>query len=123
MVATYAWLAVRYAKNVSSPTCAAGRARHWCKSIGKRRRERVMEGSVGSGKKKSDPGELSSVFANAGLSPKAAAAWGKLLRFSGKYKRDAAEASKFWSDGASFLARLPKKPQRNDAQKLAAEII
>ncbi len=82
-----------------------------------------MEGSVGSRKRKSDPGELSGVFANAGLSPKAGAAWGKLLKFSGKYKRDVAEASKFWSDGASFLAKLPKKPQRNDAQRLAAEII
>jgi thioesterase DpgC len=82
-----------------------------------------MEGSVGSGKTKSDPGELGSVFANAGLSPKAGAGWGKLLKFSGKYKRDAAEAAKFWSDGASFLAKLPRKPQRNDAQRLAADVI
>src|SRR5215204_2172967 len=82
-----------------------------------------MEGSVGSRKRKPEPGELSGVFANAGLSPKAGAGWGKLLKFSGKYKCDIAEASKFWSDGASFLAKLPKKPQRNDAQRLAAEII
>src|SRR5215213_4007682 len=82
-----------------------------------------MEGSVGSGRKKPDPGELGSVFANAGLSPKAGGNWGKLLKLSGKYKRDAADASKFWSDGASFLAKLPKKPERNDAQRVAADII
>jgi thioesterase DpgC len=62
-------------------------------------------------------------FERAGLSPKAGAAWMKLLNFSGNYKKDVAIATKYWRDGNAFLAKLPKKPERNQAEKLLAELI
>ena len=60
-----------------------------------------MEGSVGSRNGRSPIQASSAACSHAGLSPKAGAAWDKPLNFSGKYKRDVAEASKFWSEGAS----------------------
>jgi thioesterase DpgC len=83
-----------------------------------------MEGSAG-GKKRApaDQSDPRAIFANAGLPPKAGAAWMKWFDFSGNFKRDVAVATKFWRDSASFLAKLPKKPQRNKHQKLAADII
>jgi len=64
-----------------------------------------------------------SMFENAGLSPKAGAGWGKLMRSRGNYKRDFEAAKKFWRDSTTFLSQLPKKPQRNQAQQIAAGII
>jgi hypothetical protein len=61
-------------------------------------------------------------FENAGLSPKAGAAW-KRPRFTGSYNRDVAAATKYWRDGAAFISKLPKKPHRNQAQQIAAAII
>jgi thioesterase DpgC len=61
-------------------------------------------------------------FKNAGLSPKAGAAW-KWPRFTGNYRRDVALATKYWRDGASFLAKLPKKTERDLAQEIAAGVI
>ncbi|HVV81039.1 MAG TPA: enoyl-CoA hydratase/isomerase family protein [Pseudolabrys sp.] len=61
-------------------------------------------------------------FENAGLSPKAGAAW-KRPRFTGSYNRDVAAAAKYWRDGAAFISKLPKKPHRNQAQQIAAAII
>jgi thioesterase DpgC len=62
------------------------------------------------------------MFENAGLSPKAGAAW-KRPRFTGAYKRDVAAATKYWREGAAFMSKLPKKPQRNQGQEIAAAII
>jgi thioesterase DpgC len=61
-------------------------------------------------------------FGNAGLSPKAGAAW-KRPRFTGAYRRDAAVATKYWRDGAAFMSKLSKKPRRNQGQEIAAAII
>jgi thioesterase DpgC len=63
------------------------------------------------------------VFGDAGLPPKAGAGWMKFSAFNGNYKRDTAAAVKFWREGSAFLAKLPRKSQRNVAQKLAADII
>ncbi len=79
-----------------------------------------MEGSGAKAVDRSDP---KVIFGQAGLSSKAGAAWMKRREFTGNYKRDAAAASKFWREGAAFLAKLPKKPQRTPEQKLAADII
>src|SRR5690242_8766653 len=81
-----------------------------------------MEGSAGK-KKVVDQSDPKVIFGNAGLSPKAGAAWMKPLEFTGNYKRDAAAAAKFWRAGTSFLAKLPKKPQRDKQQQLATSII
>jgi len=81
-----------------------------------------MEGS-GAKRKAVDASDPKVIFGDAGLPPKAGAAWMKFFTFRGNYKRDVATATKFWRDGAAFLAKLPKKPQRNTAQKLAADII
>src|SRR6476646_10159802 len=43
--------------------------------------------------------------------------------FTGNFKRDAAAGTKFWRAGADLLAKLPGKPARTPAQKLAAERI
>src|SRR6185312_99227 len=81
-----------------------------------------MEGSAG-GKKPVDQSDPKVIFGNAGLPPKAGAAWMKRLDFTGNYKRDTAAAGRFWRQGAEFLGKLPRKPLRNKEQKLAAEII
>jgi (3,5-dihydroxyphenyl)acetyl-CoA 1,2-dioxygenase len=75
------------------------------------------------GKKKRLEYSDAKVFGDAGLSPKAGAAWMKFFIFTGNYKLDEATASKFWREGSAFLLKLPKKPQRNAAQKLAVDII
>jgi thioesterase DpgC len=82
-----------------------------------------MEGSVSKKKKPVDRSDPKLVFGEAGLPPKAGAAWVKPQCFTGKYKRDIDDASKFWRDGAALLAKLPKKGQRNERQQLAAGII
>lgn len=80
-----------------------------------------MEGS--SAKRKSaDQSDPKVMFGDAGLSPKAGAAW-KRPRFTGSYKRDVVAAAKYWRDGTAFLSKLPKKLQRNQAQQTAAGII
>jgi thioesterase DpgC len=81
-----------------------------------------MEGSA-LGKKKPVEYSDAKVFGDAGLPPKAGAAWMKPFAFSGNYKRDIATAGKVWREGSAFLSKLAKKPQRNIAQKLAADII
>jgi enoyl-CoA hydratase/carnithine racemase len=61
---------------------------------------------------------------DAGLPVRAATAWTKLApRFSGNFKRDAAAGAKVWRAGADLLAKLPKKPQRSEPQKAAADFI
>lgn len=79
----------------------------------------------GSGAKRGlvDRSDPKVIFGQAGLSPKAGAAWMKRREFSGNYKRDAAAASKFWREGAAFLAKLPKKSRRTQEQKIAADTI
>ena len=79
-----------------------------------------MEGSISTSKQKRAEGGPQALLGDAGLSPKAAAAWAKGVRFTGSYKRDVAAAEKFWRDGAGLLAKLPKKPKRNPAQQAAA---
>src|SRR5690348_7340795 len=80
-----------------------------------------MEGSITKcGVNERDP---KLVFADAGLSAKVTATLGKTPRFTGNYKRDAASASKYWRTAAALLAKLPKKPKRNEAQQTAAELI
>jgi thioesterase DpgC len=81
-----------------------------------------MEGSVRK-KKPVDQSDPKVIFGEAGLSPKAGAAWMKPYHFTGKYKRDIDAASRFWKEGAAFVARLPKKKERNKRQQLAADII
>lgn len=44
-------------------------------------------------------------------------------RFTGSFKRDAAVATKLWRDGSAKLAKLPKKPARNNEQQAAANSI
>jgi thioesterase DpgC len=80
-----------------------------------------MEGSAAG--KRVDQSDPKVIFGNAGLNPKAGAAWMKWRSFSGNYRRDIAAGGKYWRDGAAFLAKLPKKPQRNQAQQIAAGII
>jgi len=82
-----------------------------------------MEGSASGKKKLVDQSDPKVIFGNAGLSPKAGAAWMTPLAFSGNYKRDVAQGSTFWREGANYLGKLPKKPQRNQAQQIAAGII
>ena len=79
----------------------------------------------GSGAKRGlvDRSDPKVIFGQAGLSPKAGAAWMKQREFTGNYKRDVAAASKFWREGAAFLAKLPKKSQRTQEQTIAADII
>ena len=82
----------------------------------KRRRELRMEGSARKAKS-SIAAIRKCFFGDAGLPPKAGAAWLKAQpRFTGNFKRDAAAGTKFWRDGADLLAKLPKKPQRTPAQ-------
>ena len=81
-----------------------------------------MEGS-GAKREGIDQSDPKVIFGNAGLSPKAGATWMKFLHFTGNYKRDAATATKYWREGTNFLSKLPRKPQRNIKQKLAADII
>ncbi|MBV8791528.1 MAG: enoyl-CoA hydratase/isomerase family protein [Pseudolabrys sp.] len=84
-----------------------------------------MEGST-IGKRTSnksiDQSDPKVIFGKAGLPTKGAAAWMK-FRFSGDYKRDKRLADKFWREGASYFAKLPKKSKRNLAQQIAAGII
>ncbi len=76
-----------------------------------------MEGSAAAKANHIDRG------ATGGLPPKAAA-WLKAgLRLTASFGRDAAAASKFWQQGAGFLAKLPRKPQRSAAQQRAAAAI
>jgi thioesterase DpgC len=79
----------------------------------------------GSGAKRGlvDRSDPKVIFGQAGLSSTAGAAWMKRREFSGSYKRDAAAGSKFWREGAAFLAKLPKKSQRTQEQTIAADII
>ena len=79
-----------------------------------------MEGAINTSKQKRAEGGRQALLGDAGLSPKAAAAWAKGVRFNGSYRRDVAAAEKFWRDGAGLLAKLPKKPKRNPAQQAAA---
>jgi thioesterase DpgC len=80
-----------------------------------------MEGS-GKGKRV-DQADPKVIFGNAGLSPKAGAAWSKFHHFSGNFKRDTVTATKQWREGSAFLSKLPRKPQRTKEQQLAADII
>jgi thioesterase DpgC len=81
-----------------------------------------MEGS-GKGKRV-DQADLKVIFGNAGLSPRAGAAWMKtFLHFGRNLPRDAAAATKYWRAGSDFLSKLPKKPKRMAEQQLAADII
>jgi len=83
-----------------------------------------MEGSARPHRRRPvDQGDTKAIFGNAGLSPKAGIAWMKWFDFTGNYRRDVAIASGLWLDGAGFLAKLPKKPQRSKDQKLAADTI
>jgi thioesterase DpgC len=79
----------------------------------------------GSGAKRGlvDRSDPKVIFGQAGLSPKAGAAWMKRREFTGSYKRDVAAASKFWREGAAFLAKLPKKTRRTQEQTIAAGMI
>jgi thioesterase DpgC len=81
-----------------------------------------MEGS-GAKRNLVDRSDPKVIFGQAGLSPKAGGAWMKQRDFTGNYKRDAAAASKFWREGAAFLAKLPKKSLRTQEQAIAANII
>ena len=79
-----------------------------------------MEGSA----RKANQSDPKMPLGAAGLPEKAAAAWLKAQpRFTGNFKRDAAAGTKFWRAGADLLAKLPGKPARMPAQKLAAERI
>jgi thioesterase DpgC len=79
-----------------------------------------MEGSA----RKANQSDPKMPLGAAGLPEKAAAAWLKAQpRFIGNFKRDAAAGTKFWRAGADLLAKLPGKPARAPAQKLAAERI
>ncbi|HZQ14191.1 MAG TPA: enoyl-CoA hydratase/isomerase family protein [Pseudolabrys sp.] len=52
------------------------------------------------------------------------AAWQKSRpRFGGNFARDAAAAKKFWRNGASILAKLPRKPARTPEERAAAEAV
>ncbi len=82
-----------------------------------------MEGSAIARQKPVDQSDPKVVFGNAGLLPKAGAAWMKRFTFSGDYKRDVATGSKFWREGSAFLSKLAKKPQRSLEQQIAAGII
>ncbi len=82
-----------------------------------------MEGSASAKRKAVDASDPKVIFGDAGLAPKAGAAWMKFFTFSGNYKRDVATATKFWREGSAFLAKLPKKTKRSPTQKLAADII
>jgi enoyl-CoA hydratase/carnithine racemase len=82
-----------------------------------------MEGSGAHKRRPVDASDPKIIFGDAGLPPKAGAAWMKFFMFSGTYKRDVATATKFWREGKAFLAKLPKKSRRNGAQQLAADII
>jgi thioesterase DpgC len=82
-----------------------------------------MEDSASAKKMPVDQSDPKIIFGNAGLSPKAGGAWLKPFAFIGNYKRDIAQASKFWREGASLLAKLPNKPQRNQAQHSVAGVI
>ena len=80
-----------------------------------------MEGSAAAKSKLVDSGDPKINFAAAGLPAKSAVAWLKGgLRVTGNFKRDAAVAARFWRQGADFLAKLPKKPQRTTAAATAA---
>src|SRR5271169_6891005 len=81
-----------------------------------------MEGS-GAKHNHVDRSDPKVIFGQAGLSPKAGAAWMKRREFSGNYKRDVETGSKLWREGAAFLAKLPKKAQRTQEQTVAAGII
>ncbi len=81
-----------------------------------------MEGSRSA--KRVDRSDPKVIFGDAGLPQKPGAAWmNTRLRFGRNFKSDAAAAGKFWRAGAGFLAKLPKKPKRNVAQQLAADIV
>jgi len=81
-----------------------------------------MEGSAGG--KAIDRGDPRAILQHAGLPPRVVATWlNASPRFRGTLKRDAAAGTRFWRGGAALLAKLPKKPQRTVAQRLAAEMI
>ena len=81
-----------------------------------------MEGSAGA--KRVNQSDPKVIFGNAGLPQKPGAAWmNARLKFGRNFKSDAAAAGKFWRSGADLLAKLPKKPKRNAAQQLAADVI
>ena len=81
-----------------------------------------MEG-LAKGRRKPVAYTNEKVFGDAGLSPKAGAAWMKFFRFSGKLKKDSAKATTYWRDGAAFLSKLPAKQKRTKWQQLTADII
>jgi len=83
-----------------------------------------MEGSLG--KAHADIRQTQAdCLRDAGLPVKAATAWTKLAppRFGGSFKRDAAAGAKVWRAGVDLLAKLPKKPKRSEAQRVAADLI
>jgi thioesterase DpgC len=82
-----------------------------------------MEGSGTGNGKRVDQTDPKVIFGNAGLSPKARAAWSNSHHFTGNFKRDTATATKYWREGSAFLSKLPRKPQRTKEQQLAADII
>jgi enoyl-CoA hydratase/carnithine racemase len=83
-----------------------------------------MDDIGGAAGKLVDGADPSVIFGNAGLPPKAGAAWmNTRLRFGRNFKRDAATATKNWRAGSEFLSKLPAKPKRTREQQLAADII
>lgn len=63
-------------------------------------------------------------FGKSGLPMKTVSAWHKRgYRPTGNFKRDVAGGSKFWREGASLIAKLPKKQLRTPDQQVAADII
>ena len=83
-----------------------------------------MEVSSSARRKAADHADPAAVMGNAGLPQRAGAAWmNTRLSFGRNFKRDAAAAGKYWKAGSDFLAKLPKKPQRNAAQQAAADTI
>lgn len=83
-----------------------------------------MEGSKSRGVPAIDRGNPKNILGAAGLPAKNVSSWLKSEpRTSANYARDTAAHSKFWKIGAELLSKLPKKPQRNRAQQLAAEVV
>lgn len=85
-----------------------------------------MEGSRRgtTGFKAGHPSDPEAYFGKSGLPMKTVSAWhSRGFRPTGNFKRDVATGSKFWREGASLMAKLPKKPSRSREQQLAADII
>jgi len=64
------------------------------------------------------------VLSQAGLPDKTVAAWLKSApKITGNFSRDANACARYWRGGTSLAGKLPKKPQRDGAQKTAADYI